>query len=171
MFHYQLIVFSSEGSLDRSGNDSWHIPVPCDRLPELIDVINRTGSGSNTCIIRKRHNVKRSLRAWNMRVATHAQTRSYLREHDIERIHILRCWVGDWLTEAEETSAEEPVGQVNLHDHVHEIHDFAKSQAVCPRSIQVQAVQEADTDLLYLLVALILWRYLDILRYLNLRLV
>lgn len=60
----------------------------------------------------------------------------YLREYYVQRIHlILGRRLGDRLAEAQEDSPEEPVGQVNLHDHVYEIQNLAERQAVCPRSI------------------------------------
>jgi len=94
----------------------------------------------------------------------------YLWEYYIEWVHfILRYRLGNQPAETQESSSEEPVGQVNLHDHVYEIQDFAKSQTVCPRTIQVQAVYEAGANLLYLLVALFFRRYLYVIVHLDLR--
>lgn len=94
----------------------------------------------------------------------------YLWEYYIEGVHfILRRRLGERLAETQESSSEEPIGQVNLHDHVYEIQKFAKHQAVCPRTIQVQAVYKAGADLLYPLVAIFPRRYLHVVVYLELR--
>lgn len=93
----------------------------------------------------------------------------YLWEYYIKWIYfLLRRRLRDRLTKTEESSSEEPVGQVNLHDHVYEIQNLANTQTVCPRTIQVQAVYEANANLLYLLIAFFSRWYFDVIVHLNL---
>lgn len=62
------------------------------------------------------------------------------------------------LAKAQESTAEEPIGEINLHEDVDEVENLAEAQVIRPRPIQVDTIQESVSHLTYFLVPIILRR-------------
>ena len=82
---------------------------------------------------------------------------TYFGENDIERVDFpIEAIVRYRLAKTQESTAEEPIGEINLHEYVDEVENLAESQVIRPRPVQMDTVQESVPHLKYFLVAIIL---------------